>query len=62
MTPEERRAKQRCLEELSLLLGIAGPTEIDDEADVRELQAEEQVSLMEERDALIEELNVREEA
>jgi len=60
MTSEERHAKQRRLEELNLLLGIAGPTEIDDEADVHELQAEEQVSLMEERDALIEELNLQE--
>jgi hypothetical protein len=48
MTPEERHAKQRRLEELDLLLGIAGPTEIDDEADVLELQEEEQVSLIEE--------------
>ena len=57
MTPQERQYKQRRIEEINILLGLTSPSEIDSEEDMHELQSEDQVSLMEERDALIEELS-----
>jgi hypothetical protein len=61
MTPEEREYKERRIEEINILLGLTSPNEIDSESDVQNLQSEDQVALMEERDALIEELSTSEE-
>ena len=60
MTPEERHAKQHRLDEINRLLGLTGPTEIDSEGEY-DLQSEEQQSLAEERDTLIEELSIEDE-
>ena len=61
MTPDEREYKERRIEEINVLLGLTSPSEIDSESDVQNLQSEDQVALMEERDALIEELSTSEE-
>jgi len=58
MNPEERQYKERRIEEINVLLGITSPSEIDSAADVQELQSEDQVALMEERDALLAELSI----
>jgi len=61
MNPEERQYKERRIEEINVLLGITSPSEIDSAADVQELQSEDQVALMEERDALLAELSISKE-
>lgn len=57
MTPEEREYKERRIEEINIILGLTSPSEIDSEEDMHELQSEDQATLVEERDSLLEELS-----